>query len=85
MFAQQIIFQEFFMERRVDELGRVVIPNHIRKALELEPKTKVKFEVMGKSVVVSKAYPTCIICGCEKDLTEVKDKYVCADCRKQLI
>ena len=73
------------MERRVDELGRVVIPNHIRKALELEPKTKVKFEVMGKSVIVSKAYPTCIICGGEKDLTEVKGKYVCADCKKQLI
>lgn len=73
------------MERRVDELGRVVIPNHIRKALGLEPKTKVKFEVMGKSVIVSKAYPTCIICGCEKDLTEVKSKYVCADCKKQLV
>ena len=71
--------------RKVDELGRVVIPNHIRKALGLEPKTKVKFEVMGKSVIVSKAYPTCIICGCEKDLTEVKGKHVCADCKKQLI
>lgn len=73
------------MERRVDELGRIVIPNHIRKALELEPKTKVKFEVMGKSVIVSKAYPTCIICGSEKDLTEIKGKHVCADCRRQLI
>lgn len=73
------------MERRVDELGRVVIPNHMRKALGLEPKTKVKFEVMGKAVVVSKAYPTCIICGDEKDLTEVKGKYICADCKKQLI
>lgn len=72
------------MERRVDELGRVVIPNHIRKALELEPKTKVKFEVDGKNVIISKAYPTCIICGNENGLTEVKGKYVCNDCRRQL-
>ena len=72
------------MERRVDELGRVVIPNHIRKALELEPKTKVKFEVEGNRVIVTKAYPTGIICAAETDLTEVKGKYVCADCKKHL-
>lgn len=73
------------MERRVDELGRVVIPNHIRKALELEAKTKVKFEVDGNRVIICKAYPTCIICGNEKDLTEVKGKYVCNDCKSYLI
>lgn len=73
------------MERRVDELGRVVIPNHMRKALELTPGTKVRFEVEGNRVIVSKAYPTCIVCGSENNLTQVKDKYICADCKSSII
>ena len=68
------------MERRVDELGRIVIPKHIRKSLEFEPKTKVSFEVDGNRVIVTKAYDTCIICAGDKDLKEIKGKYVCADC-----
>ena len=72
------------MERRVDELGRVVIPNHIRKALELNPRTKVKFEMTENGVIVSKACPTCIICGGEEELTEVKGKFICKDCKSCL-
>jgi len=68
------------MERRVDELGRIVIPKHIRKALGLETKTKVSFETDGYRLIITKALPTCIICGSEEELAEVKGKYICADC-----
>jgi len=68
------------MERRVDELGRIVIPKHIRRTLGLETKTKVAFEVEGDRLVITKAAPTCIICGSENELIEVNGKYVCAAC-----
>ena len=68
------------MERRVDELGRIVIPKHIRKKLGLETRTKVAFETEGDRLIITKAFPTCVICGAEDKLLEIKDKHICADC-----
>ncbi len=68
------------MERRVDELGRIVIPKHIRRKLGLETRTKVAFETEGDRLIITKAFPTCIICGSEDKLVEVKDKHICTDC-----
>ncbi len=68
------------MERRVDELGRIVIPKHIRRTLGLETRTKVQFETDGNRLIVTKAFNTCIICNSENDLKEVGGKYICADC-----
>ncbi|MBQ8523657.1 MAG: AbrB/MazE/SpoVT family DNA-binding domain-containing protein [Clostridia bacterium] len=68
------------MERRVDELERIVIPKHIRRKLGLETRTKVAFETEGDRLIITKAFPTCIICGSEDKLVEVKDKHICTDC-----
>ena len=72
------------MERRVDELGRIVIPKHIRKKLGLETRTKVAFETEGDRLIITKAFPTCVICGAEDKLLEIKDKHICADCANTL-
>ena len=72
------------MERRVDELGRIVIPKHIRKKLGLETRTKVAFEAEGDRLIITKAFPTCVICGAEDKLLEIKDKHICADCANTL-
>lgn len=68
------------MERKVDELGRIVIPKHIRKKLGLETKTKVSFETDGERLIVTKAYPTCAICGSDERLIDFRGKPICADC-----
>ena len=68
------------MERRVDELGRIVIPKHIRRSLGLETRTKVQFDVEGDRLIITKAYSTCVLCGSENDLTEVQGKHICANC-----
>lgn len=70
------------MERRVDELGRVVIPKHIRKRLGLDTKTKVAFETDGDRLIITKAFPTCVVCGGEEQLIKIKDKHICTDCAK---
>ena len=70
------------MERRVDELGRIVIPKYIRKRLGLDTKTKVAFETDGDRLIITKAFPTCVVCGAEDRLIEIKDKHICADCAK---
>lgn len=72
------------MDRRIDELGRIVIPSHMRRTVGFETKTPIKFEVVDGGIMLRKACPTCAICNSDKNLTEVKDKYVCEECRQLL-
>ena len=48
---------------QVDPMGRIMIPAHIRKRLNIEPKSIVSIEIDGKSIVIRKAHETCVICG----------------------
>lgn len=70
------------MERRIDELGRIVIPRHMRRAVGFETKTPIKFEVVDGGVLLTKAADTCIICNSDKNLVSIKDKWICEDCKK---
>lgn len=71
--------------RKVDELGRVVIPIELRNKLGIEEKDPIEIYVEGSSVVLKKYQPNCIFCGNTKNLVEYKDKLICDKCREKLI
>ena len=56
--------------RRVDELGRVVIP--------------IEIYVDDSSIILKKYEPNCVFCGNTNDLIEYKGKLVCEKCSKEL-
>ena len=66
--------------RRVDELGRVVIPIELRIA-EKDP---IEIYVDGSSIILKKFEPNCIFCGNAKRLSEYKGKLVCDKCLSKL-
>ena len=66
--------------RRVDELGRVVIPKEIRKQLDIEEKDPIEIYVEGSSIILKKVEIRCIFCGHTKDLIEYKNKLICKNC-----
>lgn len=68
------------MIRRVDELGRVVIPKEIRNKLEIQEKDPIEIYVDGSSIVLKKFESNCIFCGGTKDLSQYKDKLICKKC-----
>ena len=68
--------------RRVDELGRVVIPIEIRKQFNIVEKDPIEIYVEGSSIVLKKFEPNCIFCGNTKDLLTYNDKLVCNKCAK---
>lgn len=68
------------MIRRVDELGRVVIPKEIRNKLDIEEKDPMEIYVEGPSIVLKKFESNCIFCGNTKDLIEYKGKLICKKC-----
>ena len=66
--------------RKVDELGRIVIPIELRNKLDIAIKDPIEIFVEGSSIILKKYEPNCIFCGCSKELTSYKDKLVCSKC-----
>ncbi len=70
--------------RKVDELGRVVIPIEIRNKFNIVEKDPIEIYVDGSSIILKKFEPNCIFCGNTKDLVSYKDKLICPKCAKQI-
>ena len=47
---------------KIDNLGRVVIPKSIRKALNIEHNDEISLYVEGESLVIKKGYRACSLC-----------------------
>ena len=70
--------------RKVDELGRIVLPIELRRTLNIEEKDSLEIFVDGSSVILQKYEPSCIFCGDATNVTAYKGKNICANCRKEL-
>ncbi len=70
--------------RKVDDLGRIVIPKELRKTFDIEKDDSLEIFVDGGLIVLRKYEPACIFCGNVENVVSVKGKNVCADCIKQL-
>lgn len=70
--------------RKVDELGRVVIPIELRNTLKIEEKDPIEIFVDGTSIVLKKHESNCIFCGNTKKLLTYKDKLICEKCAKRI-
>ncbi len=70
--------------RKVDELGRVVIPIEIRNQFNIAEKDPIEIYVDGSSIVLKKYEPNCIFCGNTENLISYNDKLICEDCSKKI-
>lgn len=70
--------------RRMDELGRVVIPIEIRNQFNIAEKDPIEIYVDGSSIVLKKFEPNCIFCGNTKNLLTYNDKLICENCSKKI-
>lgn len=70
--------------RRVDALGRVVLPIELRRILDIEEKDSIEIFVDGDSIILKKYSPTCIFCTSKENVTDFKEKKVCKACLKEL-
>ncbi|MBI2873891.1 MAG: AbrB/MazE/SpoVT family DNA-binding domain-containing protein [Firmicutes bacterium] len=70
--------------RKVDELGRVVIPIELRRTLDIEEKDSLEIYVDSDRIILKKYEPACIFCGNADQVEHFKGKNVCRDCMGQL-
>jgi transcriptional pleiotropic regulator of transition state genes len=66
--------------RRVDELGRIVIPIELRRTLDIAEKDALEIYVDGEQIILKKYEPACIFCGQAKDVVSYKGKNICSKC-----
>lgn len=70
--------------RKVDELGRVVIPIELRRTLQIEEKDALEIYVDGERIILKKYEPACIFCGNAERVTVFRDKNICLDCLESM-
>lgn len=70
--------------RKVDELGRIVLPIELRRTLDIGEKDAIEIYVEGTSIVLKKYQPSCIFCGESKKVVDFKGKNVCSKCLHEL-
>lgn len=71
--------------RKVDQLGRVVIPKELRKILNIkEDESSLEIYTEGDEIILRKYEPSCIFCGESKGVVTYKGKNICSKCMKEL-
>ena len=71
--------------RKVDQLGRIVLPIELRRTLGIEIRDPLEIFVENDSIILRKYAPACILCGEAGDLVEYKGKKVCRECIDQML
>lgn len=71
--------------RKVDELGRVVIPIELRRTLGIDVKDSLEIYVDSEKIILKKYEPACIFCGSADDVKYLKGRIVCGECVKELV
>ena len=70
--------------RKVDELGRIVLPIEMRRTLDIAERDSLEIFVDGDSIILRKYQPTCIFCDNARGVVSFKGKNICPDCLAKL-
>lgn len=70
--------------RKVDELGRIVIPIELRRTLDIGIKDSLEIYVQDDQIILKKYSPACAFCANATGITVYKGKNVCSECINDL-
>ncbi|MBO8159966.1 AbrB/MazE/SpoVT family DNA-binding domain-containing protein [Thermosyntropha sp.] len=70
--------------RKVDELGRIVIPIELRRTMGIEEKDALEIYVDNDKIILRKYEPACIFCGNAEEVINYKGKNLCRACLTEL-
>ncbi len=70
--------------RRVDDLGRIVIPMELRRTLGINVKDPMAIMVDGERIILQKHKDVCAICGSNDEIVEFKNRSICGECVRAL-
>ncbi len=73
------------MARKVDDLGRIVLPVEMRRMFGIQPGDELQIAVEGACILLHKPQPGCIFCGGLDGLRAYRAKPLCRRCARELV
>jgi transcriptional pleiotropic regulator of transition state genes len=70
--------------RKIDELGRIVLPSELRKVFGIHEGDQLDISVDGEQIILQKRQDNCLFCGAEDPSIEYRDRMVCDTCAGEL-
>ena len=70
--------------RKVDELGRIVLPMEIRRIMGIAERDALVISMNENEIVIRKYEQICLFCGSNRNLREFHGKTVCTDCIREM-
>ena len=70
--------------RKIDDLGRIVLPIELRRTLGISERDSLEIFVDGDNIVLKKYAPACIFCGSADNVINFRDKIVCEKCISEM-
>ncbi|MGX4601702.1 AbrB/MazE/SpoVT family DNA-binding domain-containing protein [Faecalimicrobium sp. JNUCC 81] len=68
------------IERKLDRLGRIIIPKEIRTKLNFKENQSLNISVVDNAVIITKSKKRCLFCYESKELKEYNDFLICKEC-----
>lgn len=70
--------------RKVDQLGRIVLPKSLRKRYQMNEGDPIEILVQGDQILLERYRPKCVFCSSMDEVVEFKDRHVCGSCLQQM-
>ena len=70
--------------RKLDQLGRIVIPKELRNTFDLKEDDPIEIYVDGNDIILRKYQPACICCNDASDVIQYEGKNICRSCIKKI-
>lgn len=70
--------------RKVDELGRIVLPIELRRNFDIGIKDPLEIYVDNDAIILKKFSHSCVFCSGGEDIVDFKGKSICSECYAQL-
>ena len=70
--------------RKMDDLGRIVIPIELRRTLDIGLRDSLEIFVEKDKIVLRKFHPACIFCNDARNVKLFKGKMVCEKCLSEM-
>ncbi|OAB39114.1 AbrB family transcriptional regulator [Paenibacillus macquariensis subsp. defensor] len=70
--------------RKVDQLGRIVLPKSLRKRYQMNEGDPVEILVQGDHIILERYRPKCVFCGSVEEVNEFKERLICAQCQSEM-
>ena len=70
--------------RKVDELGRIVLPIELRRTLDIAERDNLEIYTDGQTIILKKYQPSCVFCNSDADILQFNGKNICTSCLKAM-